>query len=54
MALAPGAIEQLLTVDRAEWRREFQGINDYLKEFGDRVPLALYAELEEALHRVGA
>jgi phosphoenolpyruvate carboxykinase (GTP) len=50
--LEPGIIDELLNVDPALWRSEFQGINDYLAEFGDRVPVALRAELADALQRV--
>jgi GTP-dependent phosphoenolpyruvate carboxykinase len=50
--LAPGALEELLTVDPAQWRAEFEGIDTYLSEFGERVPQALKTELADALQRV--
>jgi phosphoenolpyruvate carboxykinase (GTP) len=50
--LAPGALEELLTVDPAQWRAEFEGIDTYLREFGERVPQALKTELADALQRV--
>jgi phosphoenolpyruvate carboxykinase (GTP) len=50
--LAPGALEELLNVNPAEWRTEFEGIGTYLSEFGERVPQALKTELADALQRV--
>jgi phosphoenolpyruvate carboxykinase (GTP) len=50
--LAPGALEELLNVDPAQWRAEFEGIDTYLSEFGERVPQALKTELADALQRV--
>jgi phosphoenolpyruvate carboxykinase (GTP) len=50
--LAPGALEDLLNVDPAQWRAEFEGIDTYLSEFGERVPQALKTELADALQRV--
>jgi phosphoenolpyruvate carboxykinase (GTP) len=50
--IAPGALEDLLTVDIGLWREEFQGIGAYLGEFGTRVPRALETELADSLERV--
>ncbi len=50
--IAPGALDELLTVIPALWREEFAGIDKYFGEFGDRVPQSLKAELESALERV--
>jgi phosphoenolpyruvate carboxykinase (GTP) len=50
--IAPGALDELLTVDPKLWREEFAGIDKYFAEFGDRVPQSLKAELESALERV--
>ncbi len=52
--LAAGALDDLLTVDSAQWKTEFEGMATYLGEFGKRVPRALEAELAEALARVEA
>ena len=52
--IAPGAIEELLTVNPALWQEEFAGIRQYFAEFGDRVPAPLQAELHRALDRVRA
>jgi phosphoenolpyruvate carboxykinase (GTP) len=53
LALAPGALEELLAVDPELWRTEFEGLAAYLGEFGARVPEALTRELEDSLARVG-
>jgi phosphoenolpyruvate carboxykinase (GTP) len=50
--IAPGALDDLLTVDTALWREEFQGIGAYLGEFGKRVPRVLETELADSLERV--
>jgi phosphoenolpyruvate carboxykinase (GTP) len=52
MQLAPGALDDLLTVEPELWREEFQGMATYLSEFGKRVPQALEGELARALERV--
>ena len=48
------ALEELLTVSAPAWREELTAVGAYLGEFGDRVPPALTAELEDALARVNA
>ena len=45
-------LNELLAVDPKLWRDEFAGIDQYFKEFGERVPAALRAELKAALERV--
>jgi phosphoenolpyruvate carboxykinase (GTP) len=50
--IAPGALDELLTVSPELWREEFAGIDRYLGEFGDRVPRSLKVELKSALERV--
>jgi phosphoenolpyruvate carboxykinase (GTP) len=50
--LAPGTLDELLDVSAPLWREEFEGIERYLGEFGERVPAALKAELKGALQRV--
>jgi phosphoenolpyruvate carboxykinase (GTP) len=47
-------LEELLAVDPAEWRTEFEGMAAYLHEYGDRVPVALQAELADAVLRLDA
>jgi phosphoenolpyruvate carboxykinase (GTP) len=50
--MAPGALDELLTVSADLWREEFAGIERYMGEFGDRVPGALKSELKAAIQRV--
>ena len=38
-------IEDLLTVDKDMWLKEADGIEEFYKELGDRVPAELYAQL---------
>jgi len=54
LELAPGALEELLAVDPALWRAEFNGIADYFGEFGTRIPRSLMTELNDSLTRVTA
>ncbi len=50
--IAPGALDELLTVSPRLWQEEFAGIDAYFAEFGDRVPQSLRAELKAALEKV--
>jgi phosphoenolpyruvate carboxykinase (GTP) len=50
--IAPGALDELLGVSAPLWQEEFAGIEQYLGEFGDRVPPPLRAALKGALERV--
>jgi phosphoenolpyruvate carboxykinase (GTP) len=44
LSVSKDAIEQLLAVDRAQWRAELDNIGQYFEEFGDRLPQELRAE----------
>jgi phosphoenolpyruvate carboxykinase (GTP) len=52
LEIGPETLDELLAVDPKLWQQEFAGIDDYLSEFGDRVPQALKEELERAVERV--
>jgi phosphoenolpyruvate carboxykinase (GTP) len=54
LALEPGALNELLAVNTAEWQSELLGIETYLGDFGARVPQALKTELAAARQRIGA
>jgi phosphoenolpyruvate carboxykinase (GTP) len=54
LEIAPGALEELLTVNPALWQAELAAIGQYLEEYTDRVPQALKNELAEALDRISA
>jgi phosphoenolpyruvate carboxykinase (GTP) len=48
--ISPADMKELLNVDKAEWKKEVEGIRDHYKKFGDRLPDELKRELE-ALER---
>ncbi|WP_395770601.1 phosphoenolpyruvate carboxykinase (GTP) [Arenimonas sp.] len=47
LAMNDSDLETLLTVDTHAWRTEIGAIADYLEEFGERTPRALFDELEK-------
>ncbi len=51
--IAPGALEELLSVKPDAWRKETADIRSYLGEYGSRTPKAMYAELDEVEKRLG-
>jgi phosphoenolpyruvate carboxykinase (GTP) len=51
--LAPGAMEQLLRVDREEWRREVALSKEFFDKLGERLPAALRDEHAALAARVG-
>jgi phosphoenolpyruvate carboxykinase (GTP) len=50
--LAPGALDDLLTVDTEAWRAELPSIETHYERFGDRLPQALRDELEALAKRL--
>ncbi len=50
--LAPGAMDALLAVDRAEWEKELEGIDKFFAPFGDRLPAPLRAERDALAQRL--
>jgi phosphoenolpyruvate carboxykinase (GTP) len=46
LQLAPGALDELLTVDPDLWRAELPLIDEHYEQFGDRLPQALRDELD--------
>jgi phosphoenolpyruvate carboxykinase (GTP) len=44
--LQPGAMHELLTVDKDAWKHEVGAIRDYFAHYGARMPKALVGELE--------
>ncbi len=50
--IAPGAIEELLTVNADLWRDEMNGIGAYMQQFGPRLPKALQDEHAAAIERL--
>jgi len=54
VALAEGALEELLRVDVALWRKELPLIKEHYAQFEDRLPVELAAQLEALEHRLGS
>ena len=50
--LAPGALDELLTVDADSWRAELPLIEEHYELFGDRLPQALRDELDALAKRL--
>ena len=51
--LAPGVLEQLLSVQADEWRAEAADIAQYLEEYGSRTPAALREQVQALRARLG-
>jgi phosphoenolpyruvate carboxykinase (GTP) len=51
--LAPGAIDELLSVSDDDWRAELPLIEAHYSQFGDRLPAELRAELDALAKRLG-
>ncbi len=52
LALAPGALDELLEVDADAWRAELPLIETHYEQFGDRLPRALRDELDVLAKRL--
>jgi phosphoenolpyruvate carboxykinase (GTP) len=52
LPLAPGALDELLSVDEDEWRAELPLIEEHYAVFGDRLPAALHDELDALAKRL--
>jgi len=46
LSLAPGTLDELLSVDRDDWRAELPLIEEHYAMFGDHLPVALHDELD--------
>jgi phosphoenolpyruvate carboxykinase (GTP) len=46
LALAPGALDELLSVDEDDWRVELPLIEEHYAVFADHLPAALHDELD--------
>ena len=46
-------VRELLNVDADLWKEEIDGIDEFYKQIGDRVPKELYDELAELKARLG-
>lgn len=52
LELDPGVLEQLLSVDTADWQAEADSIEDHFKSYGDKMPRELWQELEQLKQRL--
>jgi phosphoenolpyruvate carboxykinase (GTP) len=52
LQLAPGALDELLSVNEDEWRAELPLIEEHYAVFGDRLPTALHDELDALAKRL--
>ncbi len=52
LALAPGALDDLVSVDEDDWRAELPLIEEHYAVFGDRLPTALHDELDALAKRL--
>jgi phosphoenolpyruvate carboxykinase (GTP) len=52
LKLAPGALDELLSVNDDEWRAELPLIEEHYAVFGDRLPTALHDELDALAKRL--
>ncbi len=53
LELSEPALAELLAVDRETWRAELPSLEEHLAQFGDRLPPAVRAELDELRTRLG-
>ncbi|HEY5303618.1 MAG TPA: phosphoenolpyruvate carboxykinase (GTP) [Acidimicrobiales bacterium] len=51
--VTPADMTELLNVNVDEWRAEVPGIREYYAKFGDRLPAALHAQVNELVQRLG-
>lgn len=52
LKLAPGAMEELFSVDSADWLKECDELESYFALFGDRLPEGVRAELADLRRRL--
>jgi phosphoenolpyruvate carboxykinase (GTP) len=52
--ISPGAMEELLRVDSADWLRESEETKTFLSQFGDRLPRELMQEHASLVQRLAA
>jgi GTP-dependent phosphoenolpyruvate carboxykinase len=53
MALAPGALDAALRVDRDEWRQALEELREFYDQFGERMPAAIWKAHAETARRFG-
>ena len=53
LGLSDSQVERLLSVDREAWRREVEDQEQFLEQFGDRLPQAMRDEVAALKRRLG-
>jgi phosphoenolpyruvate carboxykinase (GTP) len=48
-----GAMDELLTVSRDDWRKEAEGIGEFFDKFGEHLPDEMERQREELAKRLG-
>jgi phosphoenolpyruvate carboxykinase (GTP) len=51
--LPAGALDELLTVSRDDWRKEADNLGEFFGEFGDRLPPEMNRQRQELIKRLG-
>jgi phosphoenolpyruvate carboxykinase (GTP) len=46
-------MDELLTVDRTDWRTEADGIGEFFAKFGDRLPAEMRRQRDQLVKRLG-
>jgi phosphoenolpyruvate carboxykinase (GTP) len=54
LELKPGALDELLTVDREGWIEELASIKEYYATFGGKLPKEMYDQLDALEKRLKA
>lgn len=52
LELSPGALDQLLSVDVAQWQGEVEELQNYFRLFGDKLPEGIREELNQLKERL--
>lgn len=48
-----GVMDQLLAVDREDWKQDVEGVSEFFKQFGDKLPKQMHDELATLKKRLG-
>ncbi|TAL39377.1 MAG: phosphoenolpyruvate carboxykinase (GTP) [Spirochaetes bacterium] len=53
LSMAPGTMEQLLSINNKEWIEDLRGHREFFQKFGDRLPAAIWEEYHALEQRLG-
>jgi phosphoenolpyruvate carboxykinase (GTP) len=51
--LRPGALDELLAVNRDDWRKETDNLGEFFTKFGERLPAEMRRQREQLAKRLG-